>query len=239
MNARHRLFLLAAAALFGVGAQAATTITGSGNPASETRQVPEFDAIDLQGSVQLKVRQAAVRSVRVEADDNVLPVIETEVSGSTLKIGPRRNTDLRPRRPIVVTIEVPQLKSIDAAGAGDVQVDGMKSSSFALNLAGSGKAQLKGMDCGDMRIGISGSGDVQAEGRATSLAISIAGSGDVKASELRSDDVRVRVAGSGDAVVHANKSLDVSIAGSGDVTYGGDATRVKTSVAGSGHIGRQ
>jgi hypothetical protein len=238
MKARLRLFLLAAAAFVGVGAQAAT-ITGSGTAASEVRQVAEFDAIELNGSVALKVRQGATRSVRVEADDNVLPVIETEVSGSTLKVGPRRNTNLRPRRPIVVTVEVPQLKSIDAAGAGDVQVDGMKVPSFALDLSGSGQSRLKGMDCGELRIGISGSGDVEAQGHAASLAISIAGSGDVKASALRSDDVRVRVAGSGNAAVHASKSLDVSIAGSGDVTYGGDATKIKTSVAGSGHIGRQ
>jgi hypothetical protein len=120
-----------------------------------------------------------------------------------------------------------------------VQVDGMKVPSFALDLSGSGQSRLKGMDCGELRIGISGSGDVEAQGHAASLAISIAGSGDVKASALRSDDVRVRVAGSGNAAVHASKSLDVSIAGSGDVTYGGDATKIKTSVAGSGHIGRQ
>lgn len=238
MSARHPLFLLAFAAAFGCSAQAAT-ITGSGNAASEVRQVPAFDAIDLRGSVELRVRQAPARSVRVEADDNILPAIATEVSGTTLKVGPRRNADLRPRRPIVVTIEVPQLKSIEAAGAGDVQVDGLRVASFALELSGSGQARLQGLDCGDLRIGISGSGDVTAAGRAKALSISVSGSGNVSAAALRSDDVRVRIAGSGNAAVHAEQSLDASISGAGDVTYAGAATRVKTSVTGSGRIGRQ
>jgi hypothetical protein len=237
MSLRYRFVLLAAAALIGFAAQAATT--GSGTAATQTRQVAEFQAIDVRGAVELRVRQAARQSVSVEADDNLLPMIETVVEGTTLKVGPRRGANMRPRQPIVVTVDVVQLKSIDAAGSSKVHVDGLEAPSFALTMAGAGEFRLRGLACGDLRIGISGSGDVEAAGRATSVSIDIAGSGDVRASALQSDDVRVRIAGSGDAAVQAARSLDVSIAGSGDVTYSGEPARLKTSVAGSGHIGRR
>ena len=62
------------------------------------------------------------------------------------------------------------------------------------------------------------------------------GSGNVGLKSLVADDVSVRIAGSGDAKVTANKALGVSIAGSGDVEYSGNATAIRTSVAGSGRI---
>jgi hypothetical protein len=61
--------------------QAAGT-TGSGKAATETRALPEFQAIELSGSMDLKVRQGSPQSVQVQADDNLLPLLETVVEGS-------------------------------------------------------------------------------------------------------------------------------------------------------------
>jgi len=212
---------------------------GSGKLGSETRAVGGFQAIDLKGSMELVVRQAAKESVELHGDDNLLPLVETVVVDHagvpTLEIGTRRGANFSTRSPLVVTVDVASLQLLVVSGSGDVLADGMKAGDLQLHVSGSGDVQLRRLSADALKVKVSGSGDVAVDGHTAKLSVSIAGSGDVTTRELQADDVSVSIAGSGDAIVNARKTLAVSIAGSGDVTYTGDAA-VKASVAGSGSV---
>lgn len=243
---RQTLLSLIAPALLSLALLPATSqaasVTGSGKLATETRAVPEFQAIGLSGSMDLVVRQGEIQSVQVQADDNLLPLLETVVEtgkdGPALKVRWKKGQSLYTRSKILVTVVVPKLTALSAAGSGDMSVEAFNTPAFKLAISGSGDVKLVGMTTADLGIQISGSGDVAGSGSAAKLKISIAGSGDVRLAEMKSDDVSVAIAGSGDAAVQAQKSLQVSIAGSGDVTYTGNPT-VKSSVAGSGSVSKR
>ena len=222
-----------------VAAHALTT--GSGRAATETRSVPEFQAIALSGSMDLVVRQGA-QSVQVAADDNLLPLLETVVEsgnrGATLVVRWKKGESIHTRGKVMVTVSVPTLSALATAGAGDIRVERFDTPALRVALSGSGDARLESLTTGELDIGISGSGDVAAAGSATTLKVRIAGSGDVRLADLKADDVTVSIAGSGDAAVNPAKTLKVSIAGSGDVSYTGNPA-VKSSVAGSGSVTRR
>ncbi len=226
---------------FAPGAQA--RVVGSGHQATEARSVSDFEAISTDGSMDLVVRQAAKEAVEVLADDNLLPLIETVVEpragGRTLVVRFKRGENVSYRKSIRVTVDVIRLGSITTAGSGDVEVQALKTPALKLSISGSSDARLQDLDTEAFELRISGSGDVVASGKARSVKVSIAGSGDANLKSLVADDVNVRIAGSGDANVTANKTLDVSVAGSGDVVYGGGATVVKASTAGSGSISKR
>lgn len=235
--------LTGAVLVLAVFAAVAATTQGSGQRASEVRPLGDFEAIELAGPIKLTVRQAATPSVRVEADDNLLPLIETEVVGRgsrpTLRVRVRPGEHLRHRGSIVVTAEVVRLSSIASAGSGDIEVGTLNTPALKLSLAGSSDADLTGLTTERFEISIAGSGDIRARGQARELELGIAGSGDADLDGLSADAVRVRIAGSGDASVVANRSLTVSIAGSGDVRYRGSVAEVKSSVVGSGSVRRR
>jgi hypothetical protein len=218
-----------------------TSVSGSGKVQSQLRTVGDFQAIAVQDSIELVVRQGAKAAVEVKADDNLLPLLETFVqagsNGSTLVIRFKRDVNVRSRTAATVTVEVAQLRAIAASGSGSVTVEKLSTPQLKLSLSGSGSAKLTGLQTDEFSVSIAGSGDVRGDGKAAKLALSIAGSGDIKLAELAADDVSVSIAGSGDAAVQAQKALSVSIAGSGDVSYRGDAM-VKTSIAGSGRVSR-
>lgn len=234
-----------AAALLGLSAwawapaaQAATT--GSGKAATETREASGFAAIAMRGDIDVIVRQGAREAVQVSTDDNLLPLLQTEVEGSgerrTLRIQWKAGESVRTRSRTLVTVDVVQLNAVSLAGSGDLTVEALKTPSLGLSISGSSDARLQQLDADRLKLSIAGSGDIQARGRAGKLEVSIAGSGDVRAGELQAEDVTVSIAGSGDASVHASKALAVSIAGSGDVEYRGGATLAQARVAGSGSI---
>ncbi len=242
--ARRRLLalpMLGALLLLQPAAQAAT-VTGSGRQATESRTLPEFQAIRLGGSMDLQVRQGPVQSVQLQADDNLLPLLETVVEntadGATLKVRWKDGQSLSTRSKVVVSVVLPRLNAIAAAGAGDVRVDAFNTPALKLSLAGSGDVKLNGLGTEDLQLSLSGSGDVAGTGKATRLKVQLAGSGDVQLAELQADEVRISIAGSGDAAVNAQKTLDVSIAGSGDVSYTGNPA-VRSKVAGSGSVTRR
>lgn len=220
----------------------AASVSGSGKSSTETRSLAEFQAIALSGWMDLVVRQGATQSVQVEADDNLLPLLETVVEstgqGATLLVRWKRGQSLYTRSKVSITVTVPKLSALSTSGSGDIRVEPFNTPALKLSLSGSGDAKLQSLNTADFGISISGSGDVAANGSATKLSITIAGSGDVRLADLKSDDVSISIAGSGDAAVNAAKTLDVRIAGSGDVSYTGNAA-VKSKVAGSGSVNKK
>ena len=220
-------------------AATAATVTGSGQIATETRSVAEFQAISMSVSMDLSVRQGSTASLQVQLDDNLLPLLETVVEnqsrGATLVVRWKSSASIYHRSKAKLTVVVPKLTALSLSGSGDALVQSFNTPSMQVAVTGSGDVRLPNLSTEELGIRISGSGDVAADGKATKLKVSIAGSGDVRLKDLVAEEVSVRIAGSGDAVVNAQKTLDVSVAGSGDVLYSGNAV-VKKSVAGSGSV---
>ncbi|HEY0856469.1 MAG TPA: head GIN domain-containing protein [Albitalea sp.] len=218
------------------------SVAGSGHAASERRSVAPFKAVALTGSMTLVLRQAAREAVEVRADGNLLPLIETTVverkGVPTLEIGARRGASFSTRQPIVVSVDVVELKALSLSGSGDAVAQGLKVGELQVRIAGSGDLRLQQLSADSLVLKVAGGGDVTASGRTGTLGISIAGSGDVAARELEAEEVSVSIAGSGDASVNARATLRVAIAGSGDVAYSGNPT-VKTSIVGSGDVKKQ
>jgi hypothetical protein len=214
-------------------------VQGSGHVASETRNVTGYSAIKLTSGIKVVVRQSGHEGVELRADDNVLPLVETNVVTSggqkTLELGYRKGASLYTRNDVVAVVDVNTLKRIVITGAGDVSSDALNAPSLALEVSGSGDIQLRKLQSDELDIQIAGSGDVRVAGRAAKLAISIAGSGGVEGMELDTDAADVSISGSGNAKVNARKDLKVSIAGSGDVVYRGDA-QLRSRIAGTGSV---
>src|SRR5215472_16206440 len=112
--------LLFASAL-GIGALLACnafteTVTGSGNSVTEERAIDSVNEVSLSGVGNLTVVPGDVPSLSVSADDNILPLLETETSGRKLTIRTKSGYSLRPKSPSTYTLTVPGLEKIGISG---------------------------------------------------------------------------------------------------------------------------
>jgi hypothetical protein len=199
------------------GDSSSSGIRGSGTAATETRELAAFDGVELAGSNVVTIRVGPPQTVVVHADDNLLPLVTTEVSGGSLVIG--TTGSVATRSPMSVDVTVPSLESLTLSGSGIVAVEGIGADRFVVTLPGSGV--------------------LRATGQARRLDVSLGGSGDAQLEQLVAREVHAAVDGSGRIAVHATNTLDASVAGSGAIMYIGDPVRVTTSVTGSGAIVRQ
>jgi hypothetical protein len=211
-------------------------IKGNGQLGTETRSVNHAEKIGVSGSFHVEITEGSAVSVKVEADDNLLPYIETEEEGGVLHIRPRRHYNLSSEHEITIYVTTPKLAQVHISGSGEVVGKGKFNGSdrLSLKISGSGGIDLA-VNTPEITASISGSGNIRLSGETERQTIKIAGQGDYMAGELKSESAKVNIAGSGDIKIFVDNNLDVSIAGSGTVLYKGAAS-VKQHVAGSGEI---
>jgi hypothetical protein len=228
--------LSAAAALAApAGASAWGGTRGNGNKVTQVRQVDAFTAIRVEGSIDAAVKVGGAQSVAVTIDENLLPLVTTEVSGGTLVI---RARDASWEGKGVVELTVPALRGLTIKGSSDVTVEGGQGD-LALAIEGSGDLRWSGA-AGSLEASISGSGDLRLTGTAAQARLSVAGSGDIKAGGLTATGADVEVDGSGDVeVTLAGGTFRARVSGSGDVVWHGQATIEQSVVRGSGQIVRR
>jgi len=229
------LFLLMAAGL--THAVLSTTITPSGKVAQESRDVKGYTGIAIAVPGTIVVRQGGYAPIAIEADDNLLPEIETAVEGGILKVRFKRKLNVAGRATIRLLVTGPTFESLAVAGSGDILAEALKSQALSVSVAGSGDVKIARLDAQSLKASVAGSGDIKVAGRAAEVNVSVAGSGDVEADRLESRRAKVSIAGSGDVSVWAVESLDVTVAGSGDIRYYGDPS-ISKKVAGSGALTR-
>ncbi len=194
---------------------ACSTTRGSGQLATAQREVSGFTKVELAGQGELTIEQTGTESLTISAEDNLLPLLTSDVSGDTLVLGTKPNTSIVTTKPITYAVTVKNLDGLAVSGSGTMSAPKLATTELSSK--------------------ISGSGTITVSGAATDQDLEISGSGQYQADGLTSKTVNARISGSGNASVMATDVLDVQISGSGSVTYSGDP-RVMQEISGSGQL---
>src|SRR5215210_6964181 len=152
---RHRLPALSLAVLLVLSA--CSVVNGSGQVATENRQVSGFTRIDLSGAGEVTLEQGGAESLTVEADNNVLPALTSKVSDSTLKLDKKPGTTVRTKNPIRYRVTVKELTGVEVSGSGTVEAQRMTLQTLRVDISGSGVVNLSGSAV-EQDIEVSGSG---------------------------------------------------------------------------------
>jgi hypothetical protein len=215
----------------------AEVIQGSGNVRTESRDVHGFDAVALSGVGTLAVTQGSSEALTIQAEDNVLPRLRSDVQNGTLQLGPRPATEINVTRPIRYDLTVRQLSSISATGAAAVQASSLSAGQLAVSMTGASHADLGHVTATSLTVVVTGSGEVTVAGQAPVQTVTISGAGRYVASDLASQRATVTVTGAGDCAVQVSDHLAVTITGAGHVGYTGSPT-VDEHVTGAGSVTR-
>ena len=210
--------------------------TGSGDVITEKRTVGDFTGIDLSCSADVTIEQGERLAVSIEGEDNIIPLIETRVSGQTLHIDAKSPANFRTTRQLIVHITVPELSSIRSTGSGDVDMGAWAAAEVELETTGSGDIHVDSLETRSLTARLSGSGDISIDqGKAGSQNIRTSGSGDYHSADLESRDVDAITSGSGGITVWVTGDLSARTSGSGDIQYYGSPD-VDQRETGSGSV---
>lgn len=207
-------------------------VTGSGRVTEEVRPVFGITGVRLEGIGNVEIAMGGSEGLIIEADDNLLPYLRTEMMGGLLVISKDPSVSLRPSRPIVYHLAATLIDSVELAGAGKITCPELYADRLDLKTTGAGDIQLPDLHVGEIVASVTGVGDVYLSGTATRQDITLTGVADYAAGELQTVETDVTVLSNGSATVRVSEKLTVRLTGTGCVYYIGDP-EIETHMTGS------
>jgi hypothetical protein len=109
-------------------------IVGSGRVISEGRALAAFSEVEVDGPIAAHITAGVDGSATVTADDNLVPLVTTTVTGGRLVIRLPSNTDISTTNPITVAVGIPALSALRGEAASHVTLDRLDSPDLVMTL---------------------------------------------------------------------------------------------------------
>lgn len=241
------------------GSPSRRTVRGSGKVVEESREIGGVRVVELATIGTLTVEAGERETLRIEAQEDLLPYIETEVRSGKLTIDTQDGINLRPTEPIRYRLTVTGLDEIAVSSSGDVEVadlegerlsvvlqssgdltmGDLRCTTFDVTLSSSGDLTIEELDATTIRVRSTSSGDIDiARGEVERQDIRLSSSGDYRARDLDSAEAEVELTSSGKATIRVSDGLTALLTSSGDLVYIG-GPQVDQTTRSSGKVLRQ
>jgi len=200
----------------GISLGDARTIRGSGDVVEQTRAVSGFTAVELATLGTLHIEVGDTESLRIEAEDNLMGYLETEVRNGRLRIGTQEDIRLDATKSVRYYVTVTGLDTIVISSSGDIEMGELEADALEVDISSSGDLDIA-------------SGQVKAQN------VTISSSGNYTAEDLVSTEAEVRLNSSGSATIWVLDFLKANLNSSGDLRYRGNPT-VDATTNSSGEV---
>jgi hypothetical protein len=215
-------------------------VAGSGKVVSSTREVHTFSAISISYPVEVLVQQGKAELVKIEAEDNLIPQLSTEIKDGTLSITNKVSEwskRVRATKPVRITITVKDLSDLDFSSAGTVRIEKLQTDALKVNLSGAGRLEIEGLKAKTLDCRLSGAGSFSATGDVDHLSLRLSGVGSFDGSDLAALGADVQLSGVGSATVRVKNDLTAQVSGLGSVRYYG-SPQLHSQVSGLGSVNK-
>lgn len=189
-------------------------VKGSGNVVSETRDSSSFNYLRVSGVFEVKVVVGESPNIEIEAEDNLIPLISTEIEQGVLRI--RTTERIKPSKPVIVKVSVENLEKVKASGATVIDLENVDNSSLSIDLSGMAK--------------------LTASGKTEDLTVNTSGASSVETSKLSSSSAAVNASGSSVVAVTVSETLVARSSGASRIRYSGSPRTVDQKKSGSSRI---
>lgn len=189
-------------------------VKGSGYVANEKRDVSGFRAVDVSGVFQVEIAAQKEFSVEVEADDNLLPLITTEVDDGVLRL--ETTQKLSTSNPIRVRISAPDIDKIEASGATNVTLSDLKNLGISVDSSGASKIKITG--------------------ETAKLVVETSGATKVNAENLTAQDATIEASGASNVSVNVTGNLRTDASGASKIVYAGNPKEIVKKASGGSSV---
>ncbi|MCJ8347500.1 DUF2807 domain-containing protein [bacterium] len=189
-------------------------IEGSEKSKTEIRKVDSFDKISIGGNIVLNIMGQKEQSLSITGEDNILPLILTEVKDKTLRIYSSKT--YQTHQAIEVNIKIISLKTLDISGVVQGTISNLKEDSFELRASGASQLIMSG-NVKNVHINSSGAVMIQAQ-------------------NLKTKSAKIDLSGTGKIEIHSEESLDITLSGMGMIHYYGNPKSIKQDISGMGKL---
>jgi len=209
-------------------------VDGNGNVVTEERSVSSFEKVRGSAGIDVYLTEGTENKIVVEADENLMELIETEIVNGKLTITTTKNIGRSKAKKVHVTYT--NLVSIEASSGADVISNSIIKSEI-LTLDSSSGADLEvEIFSKELYAEASSGADITVSGKVTTLNARASSGSDLDAKKLEVINCNAKASSGADITVNVKESLDAKASSGGDVKYYGNPVSVIKKDGSSGSI---
>jgi hypothetical protein len=208
-------------------------VVGSGNVITEERDISGFDSISIGSSMNLIIEQAGSESLKIEAEDNIIPLVKTSISGKELVIELTHGSIIS-IKPINCYVTVKDLKGLKVSSSSNANCTELRTDKLDIDIASSANGDLN-VFVNELTANVSSSANLKLSGEAAKQNVVVNSSGRYIAQNLKSKECIIKVNSSGSATVNVSDKLDAKVNSSGQLNYIGNP-EIRQEISSSGSI---
>ncbi|WP_185781071.1 head GIN domain-containing protein [Croceivirga lutea] len=211
---------------FGSGKQ------GNGQVTEETRTVTEdFTEVYASEGLDVFVTQDDEFKIVVEADENVIDLIETDINNGRLKIHTTENIGRATKN---VYVSLPRVTALESSSGADLLGQNVISAERLHIEASSGSDIEAEVSAEEINANCSSGADIKLSGKTDSFYADASSGSDIRARGLEARTCDANASSGADIDVNVIESLIADASSGADISYSGDPSVQKSkSVSGS------
>ncbi|UMB61882.1 DUF2807 domain-containing protein [Lutibacter sp. A80] len=212
-------------------------IKGNRNVVSEERTIQtDFDEIKVQQGIQLFITQDNTTEVKVEADENIIELLKTEVKDNQLKIYFEKNVYKAKAKNVYLTTAA--IKKIKASSGASVKTENtIQTASLTLD-ASSGSTIKVFVNADDVTTETSSGATIKVEGKSKTFAGEASSGSSIDADKLTTVDAYAQASSGANIDVNVSGKLTAKASSGGNIDYDGNPTNIDKDTSSGGSVSR-
>jgi len=193
-------------------------IKGNGNITSETRTANEdFKSIEVGQGIKVNVEQADVKSILVEADDNLQEHIITKIENGVLKI--ESDTNYNSSETPVVNVKMPVVNGLSASSGSEINSSKTLISDNISAKSSSGSRINIEVEADAITLESSSGSTIEASGKALKLETTSSSGSSIEAKDLMANEVIAQTTSGSSTSVYPILKLDAKASSGSSINY--------------------
>ncbi|MCF6280443.1 MAG: DUF2807 domain-containing protein [Flavobacteriaceae bacterium] len=211
-------------------------IQGNGDVISEDRNISsDFTAIKVSQGIQVYLTQGNNVDLSVEADENIMDLLVTEVEGDVLKIYFDKNVNRATKNVYLTAVDINNIKTSSGAHVKGKGV--IKTTSLTLNSSSGSGLNLE-INADNVDCNTSSGANMKLSGTTQTFDGNASSGSHIKANNLKSEISKSDVSSGASIRVHASEKITASASSGGSIDFYGNPKTVSKSKSSGGSISK-
>ncbi|WP_276167290.1 head GIN domain-containing protein [Zobellia alginiliquefaciens] len=204
---------------------------GNGTVVTDTREVTDqFTEVSASEGLSVYVTQSNEFNIKVEADENIIDLIATDIKNGKLRIHATKNIGNATKK---IFVSLPVISDLSASSGSQLKVENTIESDY-LELDGSSGAQIYAeVVANAIEIDASSGAHLTISGKTNRADVGASSGGNINAKNLSTKTCTADASSGGNVKIEVSETLVADASSGGHVAYSGAAeVQTKKSVSG-------
>lgn len=212
-----------------------TGIKGSKNVVSEERDISSnFETIKVQQGINLYLTQGNSTDIKVEADDNIIDLLITEVKNNELKIFFEKNVyRAKSKNVYLTTDDISEIRT--SSGANVKSENTLQVTSLDLDSSSGSSIKLE-VNAEEITSESSSGSHIKIYGKTTTFSAKSSSGSSIDAEDLKCEEAYAKASSGANIDLNVSEKLTAKASSGGDIDYEGSPADVNKDTSSGGSV---